>query len=232
MAIVQLGGGITSIHGSFAGSTFVRSKGGTIWKGKSNRPGGSSTSSKQKIFWTNILSQAWTYDLTAAQRKAWSAIAKTMPYTTTTGRIAHHSGHTLFISQNYYLIFFGLAANHNPPTSFSVGTPTTLIVFDSISGPGGDISLALTGISLGASDKAVFEVTPPLKPGIKSAKSKFLTMPSLYTINAVQSITTDYINTIGTLPSAAGQRIFAEAFIVNTTTGSTSTSLQISALWT
>ena len=231
MALVQLGGGITSLHGSIGGSTFVRSKGGTIWKSKSNRPGGSSSSSQEKAAIKYSLGRQWSNNLTAAQRKAWIAYAKTITYTTGTGITSHHGGSTLFIIQNFYLALYDYAILYTPPTSRIISSISNFTVLAQSAGAGNRLEVT---VSIGTSypnQVSMIEFTPPQKPGVASVTSKYLYSPSTGLINTTTDIKAAYISAIGSIPATGGQRIFVQATLLNTVTGITSPSVTTSIIW-
>ena len=232
MALVQFGGGIISMRGSMAGNTFVRSPHGTILKKKSSHPTGYTDRSQHSRIVTEIFSSLWSNYLTTTQRKAWTAYGRANPFTTKSGTISHHGGKGLFIKQNYFLRLYGMIGFVTPPTTNEVGTPIILDVTALSTSSGGALTVTLYADNPGASDVYILEVTPPLRPGIKSPASKYVFTDTMYDIGNGYNIILEYERALGTIPATPGQKLFVQGYVLNKSTGTISAPIQTMAYWT
>ena len=231
MAMVQFGGGISSIHGSIGGSSFVRSKGGTIWKSKSGHPMGTSASAEQKRNVNIALARIWTYILSETERQAWHNYTRTKSSLSGNWTLKQLKGKSSFQAANFFIAIFNLPLIMTPPADSAIGTATNAFVTPHSITSGGLLTGGISATNITSADKAIIEVTAPQRPGIKSVTSKYVILQSLYTPNSGISWNADYEDIIGSLPSAGGQRIFVRGRILRTTTGITSPAVSTSELW-
>ncbi len=231
MALVIFGGGVTAIKGSIGGTTFSSGKGGSTAKKKSVHL--LNNSAQRKFFQqiTTYLSKEWTYDLTTAQRAAWTAIAKSTPYVTGSGRVSHHSGQTVFILSNFWLIWGGFPENLAPPTTQAVGTITAIAISAKSASGGTALDLTNTVIDATANDYVIWQYSKPLNQGQGSALSSLRYAATPAVINGTDSRLVQYEGSFGSIPSAGGQKIMVQGRVLNSVTGITSAPLLTSSTW-
>lgn len=230
MASIVFGGGITAMIGSHAGNTFSKNKGGAYIKKK--MLGVNPRSVRQVANRTQIgqLSKEYTYALTDAQRAAWRTFASTYPVINRLGNTTFLSAAQMYAKLNAVVLRNGSPSVTLPPSSTVVGTPVSVVLV-ATSGGGGSLTVNLATTGSGGSDMAMLFLSSPLNPGKNYVSSQLRALPAAIARDTTVDITSAYLTLFGALPAAPGQRIFARAFVTNTTNGITSSAIQGSAMW-
>jgi hypothetical protein len=232
MALVQFGGGITSMTGSHAGNTFARNRGGAYVKAK--RTGVNPRSPKQSASRTNLgyLAKVYTHTLTDAQRAQWRTFAATNPVINKVGNTVTLSGQQMFAKLSANIMLTGAPYNASPPASTAVDSPLSLTIA-AVSGGGGSLKVTTSKSGSIATEDGILFLSPPLNPGVNFISSKLrLIFGNVITIGGPFDITSAYNTMFGAIPSGPGQRIFMRWAVLNYATGITSAYYAGNALWT
>ncbi len=100
MALVKFGGGVTQMSGSIGGTTFARNSSGNYARARTTPV--NPQSSRQTAVRASLafLADAWSQDLTPAQRDAWRDYASAVVMTNRLGESTFHSGYNHFQRSN------------------------------------------------------------------------------------------------------------------------------------
>jgi len=227
----MFGGGITTAIGSHGGTTFSRNKGGAYMKHKVK--GVRTNTTQQTLLRTQFsyAAQYYTNTLTEAQRAAWRTFAASTPVTNRLGNTTFLSGQQMFCRLACNRQGDGLTILTTPPITTAVATVSACTITAN-SGIGGSLYLNATGIGVGASDKVVFYVSPPLNPGRAFVSSQLRRLGTSFLFAVTNDLTTAYLNQFGLTPVAPGQRVIVRSYGLNTSTGIMSAGFQSTTLWT
>lgn len=101
MAVVKLGPIVADIRGSVGDVTFSRNQGGIIARTRQGPAGLPTPNQIEVTDAMTLLSQAWSADLTDAQRNTWRQYAHQFPETNRWGTPSLTNGYCRFISINF-----------------------------------------------------------------------------------------------------------------------------------
>lgn len=128
MAIITLGGGVASISGSVAGTTFSRNRGGPYMRTRAI-PTNPNTPAQQAV--RSFLAQLavlWTSLLTSTQREAWDTYALNVPLPNSQGEPRNVGGVGMYQRSNVTRLQAGLARVDDGPTIPTVASMTLPVV--------------------------------------------------------------------------------------------------------
>lgn len=124
MALVILGGGISSASGSIGGTTFSRNRFGAYIRNRTIpvNPGSPQQATVRNNFTTLV--NAWTSVLTDAERAAWGVYAANVPVLNRLGQSVNLTGQNMYIRSNSPRLQAGLAIVDIAPNIFDLGDMT------------------------------------------------------------------------------------------------------------
>lgn len=119
-ALVKYGGGIIQMSGSIAGNTFARNRSGNYMRARTKPVNPNSERQGNIRASLSALVEAWTDELTDAQRIAWRLYADTVAMTNRLGESIKLSGFNHYVRSNSIRLFSGASRIDPGPTEFSL----------------------------------------------------------------------------------------------------------------
>lgn len=225
-ALIKMSGiGITEASGKLGGNVFSRTKGGAVIRNRvvGTNPQTDAQQAVRAIF--GAISSAWR-SLSQEARDAWNAITEDYPYQNRLGETKIPSGKALFQRLNNNLLYAGESLLESPLSPEGVNAPIEINPFSMLVDAGVldaftiDVALASAGDN---STIVVFEMTPPLSPGIKNATPRFVRVAQTTASGSAAGIATpsQYTDIFGEPP--VGSQVQVRVFSVNPNTGEKST---------
>lgn len=230
MAKVVFGGGITSITGKIGGWIFQNSIGGpTVRAGTMPVISNSTTQTTSRGKFASI-ANAWTADLTDAQRTAWAAFAVSNGTTTSVSTKPRVLGRMLFNRLNRAIIDAGGTPVLDPPTYQPLpGLINPVLLVDSIAGT---IQLQFDNDPITFPFVLSIRATQPyLSSNIyKSNACNFV--QNFQPATSPVDFTAEWTKLFGAWQLIPGCVIYSEPYIVHQQTGSVSPPIKISGVVT
>lgn len=116
MALILLGGGVTDIRGSIAGTTFSRSMAGNYARARTKPVNPRSNLQNVRRAVLSQLSRYWSKTLTEAQRQAWREYSDATSWTNRLGQTVDIPGIAAMIRTNALKLLVGAALQPAAPT--------------------------------------------------------------------------------------------------------------------
>ncbi len=220
---------LSEMRGKVAASVYTKNKAGAAIRNRTTPINRRSTSQTQKRQQLSSLSSSWR-GLTASQIAGWNAAAASFPQQDSLGQTIFLTGAQLYIRCNANLLLTGgaLITDAPAPTSFDV-LALGASAFDASAGT---MTQAFTPTPVPAGFNLVIRATRPLSAG-KSfvGSSEFRFIQSVAAAGASPAnIAAAYIAKFGAITGATGQKVFVEAFLMETLTGLAGIPVRTSAL--
>lgn len=152
MALIQFGGGITSMRGSLAGNTFSRSKSGDYVRSRKKPVNPRSPLQNTRRAQMAYLARYWSHSLTPQERTDWRAYATGTSWTNKLAQAIEIGGNAAFLRLNTHIAVYGGTLRHAAPEAmghaggvtftFAAESDTTKIQMDE---PNGAFDKAVLG---------------------------------------------------------------------------------------
>lgn len=228
MAQVRFGGGVAEMRGSTAGTTYTRTKAGSIARQrvKPAQPNTSYQIDQRSII--TELSQAWSQTLTQSQRDAWTEFGVSFPSTNKLGEAVILSGVQAFQRIGARMLAAGEAFLSDAPANQDVSELQTITGTYDVGA--GAFQLAWTSTGTLTDDLLIVEVTPGISSGISNYSNRL--RPIVYTAvdpTSPTNLEAGFIARFGSLP-LVGQKIGVRAHFLRTTNGARSSDLGTSGI--
>lgn len=174
MALIKLGALAAEVRGSIGGAVFARNRGGQYVRNRSvplNPQSVRQIGVRQEF---GALANAWSNDLTEAQRTAWATYAANVPIPNSLGENRNVSGINMYTRGNSLLLDCGGAREDDGPTVFTQGPSFTPTI--TLNAAGDTLTVTNLGGYLPASQGEVGLLIAqgyPQQPGVNFYKSPF-----------------------------------------------------------
>lgn len=218
MALITLSSMVSAARGSVGGTVFSRNKGGAYTRARTtpiNRATPSQTAVRAN-FGAN--SKAWSADLTAAERLAWTNFAASNPLVNILGASIIVSGLAMFMKLNQILGVIFEPNITSPPPDLSVPAIATVLGASAVAATP---SIVVNTESQAVVAEAAYYIfaTKPLAPGKTPQTSdyRYVQASSPTAAASTVDITTAYVAAFG--PWIVGASIGVNVATVNTATG-------------
>lgn len=208
---------ISEIRNKIAATVYTKNKAGMAIRNRTtpiNRRSSGQSLARQTLA---SISSGWR-GLTQAQRDGWNSAAASFPQQDNLGNTIFLTGAQLYQRSNNNLALIGEApiVDAPSPTSFDILAFTSLTMDAS----SGTVSLAFTP-TVPAGFAMVVRATAPISAGKSFVpRSSFRYLDTIAAAaTSPQDIAAAYIAVFGAITSKAGQKVFAEFFLVEVATG-------------
>lgn len=213
-ALILLGGGVSDIRGSIAGTTFSKNRYGSYARNRTI-PVDPSTTAQTKI--RSVMGQirdAWFNTLTAAQRIDWGVYASNTPVTNRLGQSINLTGWNMFSRTNASQLYNDLPIIAAAPTEFSLAEQDSTLSI-TCSEASQEISVAFDDTMAWLDEDGAYLIvyaSRPQNPTINYFKGPYMIAGKI----AGDSSTPPTTPTTMAVPFAVveGQKLFAQARIV------------------
>jgi len=231
MAKVKYGGGVADMRNAFAGQVHSRNTYGNYIRQKVSPVQPRTPRQQQLRSQLSDLAKRYSTVLTDEQRNAWINFAAANPVVDVFGDSITLTGINMYQKVNNLRKLMGLPILDNPPSDFSVQSPTSAGLQIAYEGTPPTLKIKVTFAPSPAPANHRVEVwaTEPLKPGVMffSHKLRLLTI-SPDNQSSPMDITDAYLARFGT--PAVGTKIGVEIRFVNKNNGAQSRGLRATAI--
>ncbi|MBE3143226.1 MAG: hypothetical protein IMZ61_04780 [Planctomycetes bacterium] len=225
---MKFGAIVVDGRGKIGGHVASKNRAGSYLRTKVTPVNPNSTSQVVVRGILTTLAIAWR-GLLAAQRLQWNNAVSAYAKTDIFGDLRNPSGFNLFQKLNNNLLGVGVAQLSVPPLPTAVASLTTL---SATQAPAGATTLTFLPAAIGAADIVIVKATAPISPGKSFVKSEFRRIGWIaQPVGSPFTATTMYNAKFGA-PGVAGQKVFFELFIINSTTGQAGAKMQCSCIVT
>lgn len=121
MALIMLGGGVTDIRGSIAGTTFARSAAGNYARSRKKPVNPRSPLQNTRRAWLSYLAKYWSEWCTEQERTDWRAYAMGTSWTNKLGQSIEINGLAAFMRLNMLISMYSGTLRHAGPTAMGHG---------------------------------------------------------------------------------------------------------------
>jgi len=231
MAKVKYGGGVADMRNAFAGQVHSRNTYGNYIRQKVSPVQPRTPRQQQLRSQLSDLAKRYSTVLTDEQRNAWINFAAANPVVDVFGDSIVLTGINMYQKVNNLRKLMGLSILDDPPSDFSVQSPTSAGLQIDYEGTPPTLKIKVTFAPSPAPAKHRVEVwaTEPMKPGVMFFSHKLrLLKISQANQSSPLDITDDYIARFGT--PAAGTKIGVEIRFVNEENSAQSRGLRATAI--
>jgi hypothetical protein len=231
MAKVKYGGGVADMRNAFAGQVHSRNTYGNYIRQKVSPVQPRTPRQQQLRSQLSDLAKRYSTVLNDEQRNAWINFAAANPVVDVFGDSITLTGINMYQKVNNLRKLMGLSVLDNPPSDFSVQSPTSAGLTIDYEGTPPTLKIKVTFAPSPAPSNHRVEVwaTEPLKPGVMFFSHKLrLLKISQANQSSPLDITDDYIDRFGT--PAVGTKIGVEIRFVNENNGAQSRGLRATAI--
>jgi len=228
MAVTLFGGGVSDMRGSIGGTTFTRTKAGSISRQRVKPTNPQTTFQTDQRSILTELSQAWGQVLTQAQRDAWAVFGVNFPSTNKLGQAVILSGIQAFSRIGARLVSVGESYLANAPADQNVSELQTLTLTADIGA--GDFAAGFTFVGDDSDDRLVLRLTPGLSPGLSNIANRLRQVGALVVASvSPEDIEALYVARFGALPQV-GQKVVMRGHYLRVANGAVSSELQAYAI--
>ena len=231
MAKVKYGGGVADMRNAFAGQVHSRNTYGNYIRQKVSPVQPRTPRQQQLRSQLSDLAKRYSTLLTDEQRNEWINFAAANPVVDVFGDSITLTGINMYQKVNNLRRLMGLPVLDDPPSDFSVQSPTSAGLQISYEGTPPTLKIKVTFAPSPAPANHRVEVwaTEPMKPGVMFFSHKLrLLKISQANQSSPLDITDDYVNRFGT--PAEGTKIGVEVRFVNENNGAQSRGLRATAI--
>jgi len=231
MAKVKYGGGVADMRNAFAGQVHSRNTYGNYIRQKVSPVQPRTPRQQQLRSQLSDLAKRYSTVLTDEQRNAWINFAAANPVVDVFGDSIVLTGINMYQKVNNLRKLMGLPILDDPPSDFSVQSPTSAGLQIAYEGtpPALKIKVTFAPSPVPANHRVEVWATEPMKPGVMffSHKLRLLTISQANQTSPLD-ITSDYFMRFGEPP--AGTKIGVEVRFVNESNGAQSRGLRATAI--